>query len=115
MIRPLVRPTDRNREWKLMETITYKDIVIPYGFIFDGASIPIGLRWLFPHGGRKFGPACIHDYCYRTKDICTKREADLHLKEAMLSNGVSKIKVELMYWAVRLFGKGSYHGEIKEK
>lgn len=98
-----VKPTDKERQWELLETIWYKGIKVPSGFIFDGASIPIGLRWLFPHGGKKFFAACIHDYAYRTG--CTSRDtADDLFLDAMLENDVNPWKANSMYSGVRMFG-----------
>jgi hypothetical protein len=38
-------------------------IVVPKGFKYDGASIPIGFRNLYPKFGKKYDyAACVHDY-----------------------------------------------------
>ena len=77
--------------------------MVPAGFIFDGASIPIGLRWLFPFGGPKMFGACLHDYLYR-HSIGIRKEADGIFLDAMIANKVSVEKAKWMYWGVRLFG-----------
>ena len=102
-----VSPTNKNRNWKVLEENTVKGIMVPKGFITDGASIPVGFRWLFPHGGPKFPAAVVHDYCYRTGCI-PKEKADNIFKEVMLENEVPEWKAEIMYLAVKYVGGYSY-------
>jgi len=110
-----VTPTDNTREWELLETIWYKGVKVPSGFTFDGASSPLGLRWLFPHGGKKFFGACIHDYAYKT-GCCSRSTADDLFLDAMLENGVDEWKANAMYGAVRMAGmrpwKNHRKGEV---
>ena len=109
-----VTPTENEREWELLETIWYHGVKVPSGFVFDGASIPLGLRWLFPHGGRKFFAACIHDYCYRTG--CVPRdEADQLFLEAMLENEVQTWKAKAMFGSVKTIGWMFYREQKEEK
>jgi len=37
-------------------------VTIPAGFVTDGATVPLLLRWLFPPVGRYFPAAVAHDY-----------------------------------------------------
>jgi len=96
----ILTPTDKARQWTLWETIYWGNLMVPAGFVTDLASIPIGLRWFFPHGGAKAFAACTHDYLYRNT-IGTRKEADGIFLAAMLSNGVTKWKAQLMYYGVR--------------
>ena len=105
-----VSPTDKDRNWIVLESITFYGITVPRDFVSDGASIPIGLRWRFPHGGRKFYAAVVHDYCYRT-GILSREIADKFFLKAMRINGVSSRDAKLMYWAVRVAGSSSYKGD----
>ena len=88
-----------------------KCIVIPSGFLFDGASIPI---WVIPFVGlQRFGkhdPASlIHDYLYenegRIKECTyTRKQADKLLLSHLVECGV-KVKVaKRVYKLVRIFG-----------
>ncbi|EBD2385704.1 DUF1353 domain-containing protein [Salmonella enterica] len=52
-------------------------------------------------------PAIIHDWIYDNA-LRTKREADLIFLDGMTVLGVPKWKRLMMYWAVRVFGRGSY-------
>jgi len=110
---PIVKATENNREWRVVEEFTYGDFIVPVGFTFDGASIPRGLRWRFPHGGRKFGAACIHDYLYRTGCV-TKEEADTHFYNAMITNGVSKHDARVMYLGVKYGGYFAWKARRKQ-
>lgn len=104
-----VMPLEEPRNWKILEDIIFEGVLVPRGFHVDGASIPVGLRWLFPHGGRKFFAACIHDWLYRTGGS-TRKEADGMFLRAMLENGVGKVRANTMYIAVRVFGSSSWKG-----
>lgn len=59
------------RQWEIMEDweffISYLNlmILIPKGFIFDGASIPKGLRSIYSPVGILLLPGLLHDYGYR--------------------------------------------------
>jgi len=99
----VVSPTDKPRQWFLEQTLYWGNLLVPRGFLFDGASIPIGLRCFFPHGGPKFFAACLHDWLYRNT-IGTRKEADGIFLAAMIKNGVPLWKAQLMYSGVRGFG-----------
>ena len=105
---PVVKPTTTPRTWELVEPFKAMGFTVPVGFIFDGASIPLGLWWMFPHGGRKFGPACFHDYCYRTHAVL-KCVADTAFWHLMSENGVTPWKRDVMYQAVHILGQKAYN------
>lgn len=102
-LRIKVEPTENEREWILLEDIEYEGITVPKGFVTDGASIPNLLRFRFPHGGKKFFGACVHDWLYRN-GIGTHKEADKIFFKAMCDNGVPRWDAKLMYCGVFLFG-----------
>jgi len=111
-----VSPTDIDRNWKVLEGIIYKGAYVPKGFITDGASIPKYLRNFFPHGGRKFAPAVVHDVLYRTIDHkFSREEADDLFLDAMLYNGVNKITAMIIYKAVRYFGWITWNKNRRDK
>jgi hypothetical protein len=98
-----VSPTENTRQWELLEDIWYREVKVPSGFIFDGASIPFVLRGMFPHGGKKFFASAIHDYCYRTGCI-SKVDSDRLFLKALLENGVTNWKAKALYLGVRYGG-----------
>jgi hypothetical protein len=66
------------------------------------------LLWaLFPPHGRWAKAAIIHDYLY-ANGIGSKAYADRTFLEAMEVLGVAWTVRTLMYWAVRLGGRGAY-------
>lgn len=78
------------------------------GFMFDNASIPQLLK-SFIGGGHEpdFEPAALlHDFMYRKK--LGKKKADLYFRKILEYSGVGKIKRNLMYNAVKMFGGGAY-------
>lgn len=110
-----VKPTHKPREWETTEELKTPWCTIPKGFIFDGCSVPFGLRWLFPHGGAKFPAGCIHDYLYRT-GMYTRYDADTIFQTALDDNNVDVLQRWILYKAVRYFGKSAWdEWRIKDK
>ena len=107
-----------NYQWELLTEFDYHVghlpsaavIRIPAGTVTDLATVPRVLWTIFPPHGRYAKAAIVHDYLY-DQAIGTKAWADCIFLEAMEVLGVPKWRRVLMYWAVRLFGEGSYqHG-----
>jgi len=77
-------------------------------FISDGASIP---RFLWSTVGSPFMPkfipaALYHDYLLtHHRGRYSKAEIDQQFLRLLLANGVSKFRANLMYRAVRTFGR----------
>ena len=110
------------RRWMIVDTFSfsipgYPLIVIPSGFVFDGASIPKPFRGLLSPVGALLIPAIVHDYVYghhcilleddasiRYRQFITKAESDtLFLEIANQVNGLSIIN-KVAYSAVKYFG-----------
>ena len=113
--------------WK-KEEVFYR-IVIRKGYKFDGASVP---RWLWSISGLHpsgliLAPAVIHDRLLEkagdlgedyqkkvdgkwqtVKAVWTKEQADKLFCRMLREAGVPKFRRRMAYYAVRLFGKGSY-------
>jgi hypothetical protein len=91
---------------------SYGTVTVPAGFITDGASIP-QVFWsiLSPFGGY-FSAAVVHDFLYSPFNDTrfTRQQADLIFKEAMFNIGVSWYQREIIFRAVRVFGRFSYKG-----
>jgi hypothetical protein len=88
----------------LRECGYHNKIIIPIGFVSDYESVP-----LIKGTSKRAG--LIHDYLYRidSKPVVPKGIADLVYLEAMKYRGNPLWKRWAKYWAVRLFGSGSYH------
>ncbi|EDN0016913.1 phage tail protein [Salmonella enterica subsp. enterica serovar Poona] len=82
-------------------------IEVPAGFVTNLASVPRIFWTLLPPDGKYAKAAMIHDYMYDNA-LRTKKEADLIFLDGMTVLDVPKWKRTIMYWAVRLFGRGSY-------
>ena len=112
-----------DQAYEVTQPLVWEDselvIQVNPGFDFDGASIPKALWSAIgsPMTGGYQRAGCLHDALYASewfaRDVCDK----LFL-EAMESDGVSWIKRNLMYNAVRAFGwtvwKGHKKAEVDE-
>jgi len=91
----------KEHKFKVVKPFRFKDIIIPYGFRTDGASIPRIFWSLFPPNRTDYLPcAIIHDY------LCDKKEykkADEYFKECLEELKVDKFSRTIMYLAVRLY------------
>ena len=88
---------------------TGKHYNVPYGTDTDLVSSPRAMWSLIPPMGKYTCAAILHDYLYQTGKV-SRKEADKVFLHAMESLGVSKIKRNLMYRTVRIFGANQYNG-----
>jgi len=111
----LSRNIKDKKRFEVLEDIFYKNIIIHEGFKTDGASIKFG-RYAVgcPFEGVYLGPAIVHDMLYVSKK-CSRKEADKEFKEALLDVGVSKLKANVMYYAVRMFGRWPWENYTEEE
>ncbi|WP_079906817.1 DUF1353 domain-containing protein [Salmonella enterica] len=100
--------------WRVYEPFEFylsddnSDVIsVPAGFITDLASVPRIFWTLLPPDGKYAKAAIIHDWMYDNA-LRTKKEADKIFLDGMTVLGVPKWKRMVMYWAVRVFGRGSY-------
>ncbi|PZM81831.1 hypothetical protein DLH72_05025 [Candidatus Gracilibacteria bacterium] len=79
-------------------------IIVPKYFVTDFGSIPQFLWWFY--NPTRFVAYVLHDFLYSKKYIgdIRRKKADLILKEALKVEGMGKIKRNLVYLAVRIFG-----------
>jgi len=109
-----LRMLDQYR-WELLSPFEYHVgdypseavIRVPAGTMTDLASVPRVLWAIFPPHGRWAKAAIIHDYLYENAEV-TREYADGVFLEAMAVLGVPRFTRSVMYWAVRLFGRGNY-------
>ena len=101
---------DKCKYMEVVEEIKYKDIetgitlTIPIGFRTDGKSAP-KITWSFL-GGPFTGPdkfaAVVHDYALYSK-LMSNKDADRVFKDILKEFKVNKVKISLMYKAVRFW------------
>lgn len=108
------------RRWQMAQNLVYevgdkgsgKAIIVPSGFITDGASVPQFLWGFLPSWGKYSRAAVVHDYLYerlRTglphEYARERKDADAIFLEAMAVCEVSWPTRHLMWLAVRVFGR----------
>jgi Protein of unknown function (DUF1353) len=130
--KPLYLPSETGKTFKLIEDWKFRHdalldtiLLVPQGYKSDLASIP---SWVFWWQWGKWNIAAIaHDYIYEhgyllaELENCdpllensveqihlTKQEADLLFYDLLKFLGVRPITARLMYWAVKLFGRGCW-------
>ena len=107
-----------DREWELVAPLEYhvgnenssEVIIIPASFKTDLASTPRFIQALLPQNERYAIAAALHDFLYKRKGrlenkIYTRKESDLIFIEAMKVLNVPWLKRQLMFQAVRIFGR----------
>ena len=97
----------------LLEDLVYEcdrfTITVKKGFDFDAISIP-KVFWTLvdsPFTGRAVRGATVHDALYASQ-VLPKNVCDEVFLAAMKDDGVSYIKRNAMYMAVKVGGKGAY-------
>jgi hypothetical protein len=100
---PMVTETLANGDERLLAPFKYRDIIVPAGFEFDGASTPrIFWNIIPPFKGTKRA-ACIHDWlCKQARSKEDRKEADLLWKEMLKEIGFNKARVMVGYIGVRI-------------
>ncbi len=110
---PDIRPIKENGDlYELQEDYTYKDITVPKGFCYDGASVP--RLALTPFGFQRDGihrpAALVHDWLYVRRgwngdqQRYSREDADRLFKEMLIGCGVKGWHVAIAYAFVRAFG-----------
>ncbi|EKM6056584.1 DUF1353 domain-containing protein [Salmonella enterica] len=100
--------------WRVYEPFEFylsddnSDVIeVPAGFVTDLATIPRIFWTILLPDGKYAKAAIIHDYLYDNA-LRTKKEADLIFLDGMTVLGVPRLKRKVMYWAVRVSGRGMY-------
>lgn len=81
---------------------------VPAGFETDGASVP-SVAWQIaghPYSPSHLRAAILHDWMCRNPSAHRLSSIGVHrlFHDALLSEGVARVRAALMYWAVALFG-----------
>ncbi len=84
-----------------------EDIKVPIGFKTDLASVPRPFWAFFPPHEKYTKAAIVHDYCYNQK-CCSRKRADRIFRVGMKALRVSFIKRNIIYYAVRIFGRPAW-------
>jgi len=97
----------RNHRYKIIEDIQYYNVIVPKGYKTNGGNIP-RLFWsiLPPNDSEMLPLYIIHDYLC---DLEQYKKADTYLYKVGLDLKVSKWKLKLVYYAIRLYHKIRYN------
>jgi hypothetical protein len=88
--------------YKLTESVEILRIVVPKGFITDGATVPRVLWPIFPPISMYLEATVIHVYLI---SICTNRyEADKLFRKACTHYKVGRIVTTIMFYSVVAYG-----------
>ena len=109
----VVTPMDDAKTWILLQSFRYEtregeEIKAEVGFMTDFASIPRILWFIFPRWGKYGKASVIHDWMYWAQEVDHHHVADKIMFEAMEDLSVPFHQKYPIYWAVYLFGLGSW-------
>nr|DAX81627.1 MAG TPA: Protein of unknown function (DUF1353) [Bacteriophage sp.] len=100
--RPTLQPYNKD-QFKNAVDYTYKDVTVPVGYLTNGANIPRPFWSLFPPNSPEYlSAALVHDYMYDQQDY---KKADRYFKEMLKALGCSRLKINLFYYAVRIYSR----------
>lgn len=97
----------KTQRWRLIADYHISGHTIPAGFESDGATVPRFLWWYVPPTGPYLPAVLIHDFLYQHA-IGSKAQADKTFYTALQQLPVGRCKSRLMYWGVKIFGRGAY-------
>jgi len=90
-----------NHRYILNREFRYRDVVVPVGFVTNGADIPRVFWSFYPPNRSDYLPAVIvHDY------LCSFQEfekADRYFKEILIALGISDFDVFVLWGGVRIY------------
>lgn len=122
---PVVTYLTSEKVWVLEEPYRCEDgstaITVAAPFRFDLASIPRELWWLVAPFELSIAAPLMHDFLYRfggnppppaiePPRTYTRKDADLLFRDIMSKEGVFWWRRAAAYRAVRLLGRGAWHG-----
>lgn len=84
----------------LLDDFEFSGVLVPKGFITDGATIPRIFWPILPPVHRYFPAAIVHDFCLTQT---SRKLADLEFKIALKKLNISKFRRILMHSAVRAY------------
>lgn len=109
------RVVTKDHYWIVEKPLIWEDdkyeVRVLSGFDFDYASIPTIITNILPKNGQEYDRAsCLHDALYASQWL-PKAVCDKLFYDAMIADGVSKVKAKAMYTAVKWFGSSAYKND----
>jgi hypothetical protein len=92
-----------NDSWIVLQPFAYGDIIVPKGYITNGANIPRLFWSIWPPNRSDYMPAVVvHDYICSIGDY---KKAHRYFKVMLKDLEVEKVTVKIFAWSVRAFHK----------
>ncbi|HEX8691201.1 MAG TPA: DUF1353 domain-containing protein [Longimicrobium sp.] len=88
-------------------------VTVPSGFVTDFASIPAPFKPIFSRDPHDL-PAVIHDYLY-WRQSCKRDQADTLFRIGLRDMGISGLKADAMYRAVRIAGGSAWKANENDR
>ena len=90
--------------------------LIEQGYASNGMSVPKFLWSIISpqYNPQTLLPSIVHDWLYG-HGVMTRIEADRWYRDALMESGYSHAKAQLVYDALRMFGKSHWKNPIAEK
>lgn len=106
-MKPILLSPEKHDRFTVRQKITYKDIVVPVGFVTNGADIPRLMWWYVPPNKTDILPAVVvHDYmCSIAKTKKEFEKADLYFSMILEELKISKIKKMYLLQGVKFYTK----------
>jgi hypothetical protein len=117
--RLILSPNEDETLWTVEEAFSFDSavlnttIMVPKGFVTDGASVPRAFWNIIPPFGKYGQAAILHDYLYRWQAF-TREQSDDVLLEGMLASGCSQFQYLTIYMAVHTFGGAAWEEDKKK-
>lgn len=95
----------KRARWRLLKDYRSHNnkVIVPTGFITDGASVPFFLQWRFSPTGKYFGAAIVHDFLLiETEDW---DNANDQFEQEMVALGVSDFERVVMLNGIKMWIK----------
>lgn len=91
--------------YSTLRELSYAEIVIPKGFVFDGVTVPAPFTLLFSNKDLRQGimASCFHDWMCKHKDLYARKEATEILIEIWKIYGLNNFKAVIAKFAVNFF------------
>lgn len=88
--------------YRLTVPLAIGDLVVPAGFVTDGATVPRLFHFLFPPVAEYFAAAVAHDYALQSG--ADWNQALRIFKNALIATRVKRWRIRIMVGAVRMYG-----------
>ena len=100
-----ISPLPNNR-YLLLEDFKYKDVIVPKGYITNGADVPRILWSIWPPNKSDYMPAVVlHDWLVDKRDFV---RCHAYFKELMKDLEINKYTIWIFYNSTKLYLKFKY-------